>query len=88
MLIHIRNGKGQTSRDVSLSPVLLERLRIYWRWREPTDWLFPSKHHPQQPMSSHTIWHLCANAGRRAGIKRSVRMFLQVLTFDNYGNRT
>jgi len=29
MLVHIRNGKGQTPRDVNLSPVLLERLCVY-----------------------------------------------------------
>jgi integrase/recombinase XerD len=72
MVIHIRKGKGQTPRDVNLSPVLLERLRIYWRWRKPTDWLFPSKQRPQCPMDNHTIRDLCENAGRRAGIKRRV----------------
>jgi integrase/recombinase XerD len=72
MLIHIRNGKGQTPRDVNLSPALLERLRIYWRWRKPKDWLFPSKQRPQYPMDNKSIRHLCANAGRRAGIKRHV----------------
>jgi integrase/recombinase XerD len=72
MLIHIQNGKGQTARDVNLSPALLERLRIYWRWRKPKDWLFPSKQRPQCPMDDKSIRHLCANAGRRAGIKRHV----------------
>lgn len=72
MLIHIRNGKGQTPREVNLSPVLQERLRIYWRWRKPKDWLFPSKQRPDHPMDSKSIRHLCANAGRRAGIQRHV----------------
>jgi integrase/recombinase XerD len=72
MLIHIRNGKGQTPRSVPLSPALLERLRIYWRWRKPKDWLFPSKQRPQCPMDGKSIRHLCANAGRRAAIKRHV----------------
>jgi integrase/recombinase XerD len=72
MVIHIRNGKGQTPREVSFSPVLLERLRVYWRWRKPKDWLFPSKQRPQHPMKNHTIRDLCENAGRRAGIKRHV----------------
>jgi site-specific recombinase XerD len=71
-LIHIRNGKGQTPREVHLSPVLLERLRIYWRWRKPKDWLFPSKQRPDHPMNSKSIRRLCANAGRRAGIQRHV----------------
>jgi integrase/recombinase XerD len=72
MLIHIRNGKGQIQRELPLSPGLLERLRIYWRWRKPKDWLFPSKQRPQHPMHDKSIRHLCANAGRRAGIKRHV----------------
>ena len=72
MLIHIRNGKGQIPRDVPLSPALLERLRIYWRWRKPKDWLFPSKQRSQHPMEDKSIRHLCANAGRRAGVKRHV----------------
>ena len=71
-VIHIRNGKGQTPRDVTLSPVLLERLRIYWRWRKPQGWLFPSKQRPDHPMESKSIRHVCANAGRRAEIQRSV----------------
>ena len=71
-LIHIRNGKGQTPRDVPLSPVLLERLRIYWRWRKPKDWLFPSKQRPNHPMDCKSIRYLCANAGRRAGTQRHV----------------
>ena len=72
MVIHIRNGKAQTPRDVNLSPALLERLRIYWRRRKPKDWLFPSKQRPQCPMDDKSIRHLCANAGCRAGIKRHV----------------
>ena len=72
MLIHIRNGKGQTPRNVNLSPVLRERLRIYWRWRKPKDWLFPSKQRPDHPMDCKSIRYLCANAGRRAGTQRPV----------------
>ena len=72
MILHVRKGKGQTPRDLILSPVLLERLRIYWRWRKPKDWLFPSKQRPDHPMDSKSIRHLCAQAGRRAGIQRPV----------------
>ena len=68
-VIHIRNGKGQTPRDVTLSPVLLERLRIYWRWRKPKDWMFPSKRRPDHPMEGKSIRYVCANAGLRAGIQ-------------------
>jgi site-specific recombinase XerD len=72
MVIHVREAKGGVPRDIGLSPVLLERLRIYWRWRKPHDWLFPSKMHPERPMERKTIRQACSNAGRRAGIKKQV----------------
>jgi integrase/recombinase XerD len=72
MLIHVREGKGRIPRDIGLSPVLLERLRIYWRWRKPKDWLFPSKQYPAKPLDTATIRRACRIAGRRAGITKRV----------------
>jgi site-specific recombinase XerD len=72
MVIHVREGKGQIPRDIGLSPVLLERLRIYWRWRKPKDWLFPSKMRPDQPMERKSLRLVCQTAGRRAGIDQQV----------------
>jgi site-specific recombinase XerD len=72
MVIHVRHGKGDVPRDIGLSPVLLERLRVYWRWRKPKDWLFPSKRHPDRPMEPKAIWYVCLNAGRRAGLKKRI----------------
>ena len=67
MVLHVRHGKGGIPRDIALSPVLLERLRVYFRWRRPSDWLFPSKRHPDQPLDDASIRVLCPTAGRRAG---------------------
>jgi len=72
MVIHVRHAKGGVPRDIGLSPVLLERLRIYWRWRKPHDWLFPSKMRPDQPMERKTIRLACSNAGRRASVNKQV----------------
>jgi integrase/recombinase XerD len=76
MVLHIRRRKGQVPRDLNLSPVLLDRLRIYWRWRKPKEWLFPSKQRPQHPRDGKSIRSLCANAGLRAGIKHHVHPHL------------
>ena len=50
MVIHVREGKGRVPRDVTLSPKLLELLRVYWRWRKPKGWLFPAARYPERPM--------------------------------------
>ena len=72
MVLHIRNGKGQVPRNLGLSPMLLERLRVYWRWRKPQEWLFPSQERQEQPMDGRSLRVICANAGRRAGIQKPV----------------
>jgi len=72
MILHVREGKGRVPREIGLSPVLLQRLRIYWRWRKPKEWLFPSKQRPGYPMDQKAVWSLCQNAARRAGINKHV----------------
>lgn len=72
MVLHIREGKGQVPRDIGLSQPLLERLRVYWRWRKPKDWLFPSKQRTDKPMEEKSIRILCQLAARRAGIRKKV----------------
>jgi integrase/recombinase XerD len=72
MLIRVREGKGRIPREIGLSPVLLERLRVYWRWLKPNDWLFPSKQYPSRPLDTRTIRLACREAGQRAGISKHV----------------
>jgi len=72
MVLHIRHGKGQVPRDLVLSPMLLERLRVYWRWQKPKEWLFPSQERQEHPMGGKSLRVICANAGRRAGIEKPV----------------
>jgi integrase/recombinase XerD len=76
MVLHVCHGKGGIARDIALSPVLLERLKVYYRWRRPTDWLFPSKQRPDQPLDDGSIRVLCRKAGRRAGLQRPVHPHL------------
>ena len=70
MMVHVREGKGRFPRQVMLSPKLLELLRVYWRWRKPTDWLFPG-HKPGFPIHQSAIRQICQQLSKKAGIKKS-----------------
>ncbi len=75
MVIHIQQGKGSRDRDVPLTPKLLEALREYWRWKKPTDYLFPSPkgwRGSDQPISDKTVWYACRQAAARAGIPKTI----------------
>ena len=71
MTISIHQGKGQKDRVVMLSPVLLETLRQYWRYKKPKEWLFPGKT-PGQPIGGNAVFAIFHNAVRRAGISKNV----------------
>lgn len=73
MIIHVVDGKGHKDRDLSLSPTLLENLRVYWRWLKPRTYLFPSRKHRghEQPISDKTVWVACTEAARKAGLRKS-----------------
>ena len=76
MVIHIRQGKGRIPRDIVLSPVLLERLRIYCRRYKPGTLLFPSDRRADGLLDPRTVRHLCQTAGLRADVKQRVHPHL------------
>jgi integrase/recombinase XerD len=76
MVVHVREGKGGVPRDIALSPVLLERLRIYFRQYRPKDWLFPSRQNHGSMMEDRSLRYVCRQAAKRAGIKRRVHPHL------------
>jgi len=41
LIIRIVNGKGGKSREVPISPELLDRLRKFWKFHQNPHWLFP-----------------------------------------------
>jgi site-specific recombinase XerD len=72
MVIHVRVAKGGVPRDIGLSPILLGRLKVYWRQLKPKDWLFPSAMRPDQPLEHKSIRVAISTAARRAGVDRRV----------------
>jgi integrase/recombinase XerD len=75
MMIRVERGKGGTSRDLPLSPALLETLREYWRWKKPRIYLFPSstgQHGQDRPISDKTVWYACKEAAVHARITKHV----------------
>jgi integrase/recombinase XerD len=75
MIIRVVAGKGGKDRDLPLSPVLLETLQEYWRWRKPKLYLFPPRTRRlqrEEPISDKTVWIACSEAARRAGIAKRV----------------
>jgi site-specific recombinase XerD len=75
MVVHIRQGKGSRDRDVPMTPKLLDALREYWRWKKPKVYLFPSTaghRGVEQPISDHSIWYVCHEAAKRAGITKPI----------------
>jgi site-specific recombinase XerD len=72
MLLRVEQGKGRKDRHAMLSPVLLERLRAWWREGHaqgrmlPGGWLFPGMD-PTDPMTTrqlNRVIHAAADAAR------------------------
>jgi integrase/recombinase XerD len=74
MILRTDRGKGGKSRDLPLSPALLETLREHWRWRKPKTWLFPQigSRGKSGYITAHTVWHTCDEAARHAGLNKRV----------------
>jgi integrase/recombinase XerD len=62
-------GKGQKDRLVSLSPLLLDELRQYYREVKPGAWLFPGKDR-QRPLHATGVQRACQQACQRASLPR------------------
>ena len=69
MLIRVEQGKGKKDRYSLLSKELLIRLREYWRYYRPQNWLFPGGN-PTNPVHTATLQKLFQQARRKAGIEK------------------
>lgn len=69
-LIHVRHGKGERARYVTLGPALLEALRNYWRAnRPPRPYLFPGPD-PRVPIEPRSVRAALAAAAVTSGLER------------------
>ena len=79
MTLRVEQGKGRKDRYAMLSPVLLERLRAWWRAAHAKGkmldggWLFPGQN-PVNPLSTRQLNRICYAAAVAAEIDKRVSM--------------
>jgi len=79
MTLRVEQGKGQKDRYAMLSPVLLERLRVWWRVARAQGkmldggWLFPGLN-PIRPLSARQLNRAIHTAADEAGIEKHLSM--------------
>jgi len=73
MRIRVVQGKGRKDRYTLLSALLLTRLREYWRFYKPQDWLFPGRD-PWKPLNTSTVGRIFRDAKEKAGINKPATM--------------
>ena len=79
MTLRVEQGKGRKDRYAMLSPVLLERLRAWWRLAHaqgkmlPNGWLFPGMN-PVDPLTARQLNRAVHDAAEAAKIDKRVSM--------------
>ena len=79
MTLRVEQGKGQKDRYAMLSPILLERLRVWWRVARAQGkmldggWLFPGLN-PIESLSTRQLNRAIHAAAQAAGIDKRVSM--------------
>jgi len=70
-VIWVRGGKGHKDRQVMLAEPLRDLLAAYWRWKRPTNWLFPGRN-PDFPIATKSVFRACQKAAQKAGIRKPI----------------
>lgn len=79
MILRVEQGKGRKDRNAILSPILLERLRFWWKVARAQGkmldggWLFPGLN-PIESLSTRQLNRAIQAAARAAGIDKQVSM--------------
>jgi len=68
-VVIVRNGKGAKDRLTLLDHILLEKLRVYFRQYQPSEWLFEGR---QGHVSTSVPQKACQRAERDSGIGKRV----------------
>lgn len=72
-MIRVRGGKGGKDRYSTLSPIVLEALRDYWRMFRPKVWIFPGQR-PDRHLTPRSAQKVIDRARVRAGVPAGVSM--------------
>ena len=89
MVLRVEQGKGRKDRYAMLSPVLLERLRTWWRIAHAQGklltggWLFPGQQ-PVNPLSTRQLNRAVHAAAAAAEIDKRVSMHTQRHSFATH----
>src|SRR6187549_637511 len=89
MTVRVEQGKGRKDRYAMLSPVLLERLRAWWRVGHgqgkilPGGWLFPGLN-PMDPVTARQLNRAVHDAAAAAGIAKRVTTHTLRHSFATY----
>jgi integrase/recombinase XerD len=70
-VIWVRGGKGHKDRQVMLAEPLRDLLAAYWRWKRPTEWLFPGRN-LDCPIRTSSVFRACQKAARKAGVTKPI----------------
>ncbi len=70
-IIRVNGGKGNKDREVMFADSLRDVLVAYWRWKRPTNGLFPGGK-ADCPLTTKAVFYTCRNAARLAGIGKPV----------------
>ncbi len=72
MTIHVRQGKGKKARYAVLSPIVLELLRICFKYESPSVFLFENVYRKGKSLSPRTLGNIAKDNAKKGGITKKL----------------